>query len=270
MMLARFGLVLLASALATSSIAAEPQQPTGKWIVEYAEKMCVLQRSYGTEQRPLTLAFRPDPFSGDLTVYFLDKPTRQFGAYVDASVGFGPGKPVLEKKMATFDVRERRFRLNELWLTRQELEPSSETGVLSINAKKRIDVSLKVPELAKALGVLDDCVIDLMESWGFSREKHGLMAQRAQPLKPHFEYVSHHDYPNQALTNNESGANSVRYWIDTSGRPRDCQIVESSRSTSLDAAICRVVKRIRYRPALDRSGKPMESIGFMRLRWRLQ
>jgi len=58
------------------------------------------------------------------------------------------------------------------------------------------------------------------------------------------------------------------FWVDKQGRPRDCNAVQSSGSKILDNRTCAViVKRGRFDPARTASGEPIESIGFLRIRW---
>jgi TonB family protein len=262
-----FCLIALVPAAAAAQLV--PKQPTGKWVVDYADKMCVLQRDYGTRAAPLVLAIRPQPMGDGMGIYVLDAPTGQRGEYVGVKIGFGATEPTVDSQMATFDARDLGLRVNETGLDRHHLERALESNLLTLEARKRLNVSFSVPKMAPALKVLDDCVANLLETWGFTRERQATMAKRPEPLKPEVQYVGPEDYPDEALRAGESGQNSARYWIDVQGRVSNCTIVETSKSRSLDSTLCRVVKRIRYRPALEKSGKPMESIGYLRLRWSL-
>jgi TonB family protein len=268
-MIERLVFCLVALVPASASAQTTQKQPTGKWVVEYADKMCVLQRDYGTRSEPLVLALRAIPMGDGVTAYVLDAPTRQRGAYVWVKIGFGPSAPTIEKQLATFDIAGFDLRFNETSLKRDEIERAFGTATLSFKARKRLNVSFAVPRLETALKALDECTVNLMDSWGFSRERQAAMAKRPELLKPIFNYFSGDDYPNEALRKEQSGSNSARYRIDVKGRVSGCTIVESSNSASLDGALCKVLKRVRYRPAVDRAGNPMESIGFTRMRWLL-
>lgn len=231
--------------------------------------MCLLQREYGTPGAHLTLAFRPEPMSDRFTTYVFESGPKKKVGWVTAELRFGAEVLPIEKQAAIYYAPRLKLRVAELGVKREELDRAAASEVISINAEERLQAAFQVPGLSSALTVLDDCVADLLATWGFSREEQNAMAKMPEPEKPLIKYVSAIDYPTVALRNEETGWNSARYRIDESGRVSDCRIVESSGSRSLDATLCRVVGRFRYRPAIDRAGRPMESIGFVRFRWQI-
>lgn len=61
----------------------------------------------------------------------------------------------------------------------------------------------------------------------------------------------------------------MRYGVGTDGRVSSCEVVESSGSSILDSATCRLVtRRFRHRPAI-RDGEPVASTMTRRVTWRL-
>lgn len=78
------------------------------------------------------------------------------------------------------------------------------------------------------------------------------------------------DYPPEAIRAEQEGAVRVAWTIGIDGRIRDCHVTESSGVASLDAAPCRgLVRRARYQPATDASGKPIATTKTRRVVWRL-
>lgn len=64
------------------------------------------------------------------------------------------------------------------------------------------------------------------------------------------------DYPREAFRNGESGTVLIRVHVGADGVPFAVDLVESSRSRSLDRAASDAVKRWRFRPA-QRDGRPV-------------
>lgn len=64
------------------------------------------------------------------------------------------------------------------------------------------------------------------------------------------------NYPPDALRNHESGMVMLRVHVDASGNPYAVDLLQSSRSRSLDRAATQAVKRWHFRPAL-RGGQPV-------------
>ena len=78
------------------------------------------------------------------------------------------------------------------------------------------------------------------------------------------------DYPNDALRRGDEGTVGVLLTIGTNGRTSRCVVTASSRSSSLDAATCRILtERAGFAPALDRRGKPTIDRYSQRITWRI-
>lgn len=68
------------------------------------------------------------------------------------------------------------------------------------------------------------------------------------------------DRPADATGEGLSGTVSVLYRVGLDGRVSDCRITHSSGHPELDAITCRLIEqRFRYRPSLDRGGRPVAS-----------
>jgi len=78
------------------------------------------------------------------------------------------------------------------------------------------------------------------------------------------------DYPLAALRNDEEGQVGVRLEIDAGGTVSGCTVVESSRSASLDAATCALLReRARFSPARDAHGRPVPDTYRTTVAWRI-
>jgi protein TonB len=68
--------------------------------------------------------------------------------------------------------------------------------------------------------------------------------------------VTERDYPPISIRLNEEGRVTVRYLVDAEGNVQDVQITQGSGKARLDAAAIPIVKRWRFKPALQ-EGKPV-------------
>jgi TonB family protein len=92
----------------------------------------------------------------------------------------------------------------------------------------------------------------------------------AQPRHDPAAYVSIADYPAAAIQAQEEGI--VRFTLDVGvhGRVTGCTITQSSGSSALDSASCRLMRsRARFTPAVDSSGNPAASRVHQQLTWTL-
>lgn len=75
-------------------------------------------------------------------------------------------------------------------------------------------------------------------------------------------------YPPEAQRAREQGRVVARLTVGIDGRVTDCKVAESSGSTALDVRTCVIaVGRVRFRPARDDRGKPIESSYVLPVRW---
>ncbi len=70
--------------------------------------------------------------------------------------------------------------------------------------------------------------------------------------------IREHDYPPDAFAARRSGRVGLRFTVGVNGRVTDCRVTRSSGTPELDAVTCAlIIKRFRYRPALDAMGRPV-------------
>ena len=76
------------------------------------------------------------------------------------------------------------------------------------------------------------------------------------------------DYPRAAVRARAEGDVVVHLSVDRQGRVAACAVARSSGSADLDAATCRLIgERFRYRPALDKAGRPAPDLVGWRQSW---
>jgi len=80
----------------------------------------------------------------------------------------------------------------------------------------------------------------------------------ARPPRLISGHIDNDDYPRRAFEARVTGTVFVRFVVQPDGRVSDCRIRRSSGSAELDGTTCRLIeRRLRYRPALDASGRPV-------------
>ena len=75
-------------------------------------------------------------------------------------------------------------------------------------------------------------------------------------------------YPPGALRAQAQGRVVARLTVGTDGRVTDCSVSSSSGNDDLDSTTCRIAKsRVRFSPAKDDSGNPIQSSYTLPVRW---
>ncbi|MCM8556273.1 energy transducer TonB [Sphingomicrobium sediminis] len=76
-------------------------------------------------------------------------------------------------------------------------------------------------------------------------------------------FIRDGDYPARALRAELTGRVTISWTVGTTGRVNNCEIHESSGSSILDEASCRLAeRRLRYIPARNEAGETIESRGW--------
>jgi len=82
--------------------------------------------------------------------------------------------------------------------------------------------------------------------------------------------ISEDDYPDASRRAEEQGVVRVSYVIDTEGKVSSCSVTQSSGSSRLDDATCKIImRRFRFNPA-TRDGQPVAETKTQPVRWQLR
>lgn len=255
---------------AIASAAGSGHVPSGKWVVDYANDFCSLDRDYGDSQNPLTLAISPNVMGGDYGVSVFRKPEPRdeklpTSATIDITIGsikakteissIEVGPPILRKSTFTLDDK-----LVPALLASEEMTISQKTGAQD---------SFLMPGIDAALKALEKCRVDLVTGWGIPASQQARLKTKAKLIeRSYIGLFTFNDYPEDALRQNMQGLVRSRMLIDATGRVSQCVVTTSSGSTSLDQATCAVLRaRSHHVPAMDIDGKPMPSFTTSKVLW---
>jgi hypothetical protein len=261
-------LALLASAaLATAAAGAalEPRRPIGPWNLDYGPTACNAIATYGTRDKPITLAFRPSPNATMVRLVVL-LPGRGVPAYQ-----FEVKTNITGATVKTNGLRfpGTKGRNDIVWInfTPAELAGLRGAGEIALDGGPLHD-RFALPKIGKVLDGLDACNADLRKYWNVGEAAN--LSRPARPKKPLPNYFSDSDYPSQAMQQLDSGASRIMMMIDETGALKDCMVEETSGVATLDAMTCAVLhERARFEPALDAAGKPVRSVLTTRVVWRI-
>lgn len=91
------------------------------------------------------------------------------------------------------------------------------------------------------------------------------------PLAAHrlpAQFMTADDYPASALRSGATGRVVAEWEVAEDGAVEGCRVIQSSGSTALDNATCRLAtSRLRYDPARDAGGRPIRSADSQRVDW---
>lgn len=94
------------------------------------------------------------------------------------------------------------------------------------------------------------------------------VSQAASAKGNESDWITNDDYPPRAITEEKEGTSVIGWTINTQGRVENCRTIQSSGSSDLDDAACRLLtRRARYTPAKDQDGNPIATTKSRRVKW---
>lgn len=244
------------------------RQPTSPWVVDYAEDECLLDRNYGTQEQPMILAFSRVPMDPAVTVSLLMPDGNASSRYGSATLGIGAAAPV-QAHYRAYPVLGKDLRYFKAYLDNGLAHGTAQTSTITIYAPGEISGSFAIPALPAALHALDQCVVDLGQTWGITAEQQKRIKSPAAPLRS--DYLRLSDYPSSALEANPSWRAKVRMSVDATGKPRDCTPLKSSDGSLFAETTCKLLmERAQFSPAVDLDGKPMASMYVYTVDWKVR
>jgi hypothetical protein len=245
-----------------------PLAPTGKWVVEYADAMCILSHDYGVGDAKVTLGFRPWPMGSSTEIVLITAKKPYGPSFGDATVTLFPDRQPIKGSYASWPSRVIEKGVATVTVDQKATSKLADAEQITIKIGGRPAISVAPSGMSKALAALKTCTDDLLAHWGVdpAEAERIVTPAKGNPL----EWITTDDYPSAAVNSETQGTTAMFWQIGTDGAIEKCTIVGPSGSPLLDAAACSALrKRGRYTPALDKDGKPVISHASRRVVWRL-
>lgn len=122
-------------------------------------------------------------------------------------------------------------------------------------------VRLLTGPMDQPLAAMHKCAHDLLAHWGVDPAARAHYQTRARPSTDPLLWLDSGDYPPAMLVRNESARLHFRLSIDASGAASGCEILQRTDPPGPARTVCDLLmKRARFKPAMDASGKPANDV----------
>ena len=254
-------------------------EPSSKWMIDYASEDCTLSRTFGKDDKNLTLNISRFKPSDTFELLFISKYLKKASSAKPASIKFGSqfveqefnfktGDTILgnNKKISTIIVsdtaRIKPFTEQEYKTGALPISPQNEESVdfITLKTHRANTIILKTKTMKGAFAALRKCTDSLVNSWGFDVEEQKNRMRGAVPLSNPVRWIRPEDYPVQQLRNGKVAIIQFRLDVDEHGKTTNCIIQRSIGDDAFDKTVCRnIMKRAKFQPALDKNNKPIKS-----------
>ena len=257
-------LILASNAPAKPTPAAKLLVPSGKWAVEYAKEMCVLNRKFGSGADEMLLAIKPAPNSDQARIMVLRKASRSNSRTGTATVRYSDGS-IPSYAMASSGWANG-MSLTAIDVPRTSLAPLVAGGKIAIRFGLGLNHEFAPTAMAAAMQALAKCERDLLKGWGMTEAAQDAIA--TMPKVDYTKLFTSRDYPSKLVEKGIQGSVGALLTIDATGAVSACRAIESSRTVELDELTCAIfLKRARYGPAIDKTGKAVPALSYYRVNW---
>lgn len=253
--------------------------PAGAWAMDYADDSCRLARKFGAGGDSVFFYIeRFAPGSSQFMVVAGKPLARLEGRKV--GVRFSPDGPIRDKLvfwgkhgeftpaliapsvgLVEYPVEAKQAR-SELGRLARQVPPEREKAIdaLDVLVEDKPVVRLALGSMGDPLAAMRKCTDELITHWGLDVEVHRNLTRGPTPLGNPGSWVSHEDYPTEALRKGAQGIIPFRLIIGPDGVPTDCHLQRPTEPPEFNTVVCRILlERARFEPALDAAGKPIKS-----------
>lgn len=264
-----------------SADAADPKvatlEPSGPWNVHYADDFCRLSRSFGKDDRQISMVMDRFGPSDSFRLILAGRPMESRTPGGTAYIRFGTGSPPQKIEYFSGDLgdkvpawvfsRPTRIRpypdpMPPAGWSDGGISVDDEASVTTVHIGRplRHAVILDTGSMKNAFVALRACTDELLTHWGIDVARYRTMTRKAMPLGSPGEWMRSGDYPRDMLAKWQPGLVQFRLIVGEDGLPTDCHIQQSTNPEGFDDAVCKaLMRRARFEPALDGEGKPMAS-----------
>ena len=263
-------------------------QPSGKWIVDYADQNCRLARPFGQDDALVTLLmdqFAPgdsfritfagkvmgqynlkSPPRGKIQFAPNEKPTEVggFAAVIGETPAFIGGGSMRLTPYSETELKSLREAIDKgEWYELPPIGADREKAVKAIEITgllRNIDLVLETGRMDKAFEALRTCSWDTVKSWGLNVDQQKSRQRGPTPLQRLATLIRSDDYPPKLLRQGQEGFVNVRLIISDSGLVESCAVQRATKSKEFEDLVCaKLSERARFKPAIDASGKNIRS-----------
>ena len=279
----RLSLALSAMVLAqTAPLAAKDPlvlAPSSRWNLDYADEACRLGRSFGEGGNEVILVLAKYAPGYDIEVM-----ASGTGLTPDRARSFSYSFDPLEKKevdrplFGDMETGGTIWQFNAGLIPQDALEALAKAGATAAQVKavetrfakqaesvtlkigNKAPVTLRTGHLDKGLAAMDECLDNLVTSWGYDPAEIAEIVTWPQPVGRITSWFNSRDYPDEALRKNLSGKVRFRLGIDEAGAIETCTIQAAYSDPAFAETVCNeFARKGKFTPATNADGQAVKS-----------
>lgn len=272
------GLLLIVGVfcLCTTPIAAKAGvvtfTPVTKWTLNYAEKSCILTRSFASGGDKIDLRLEQNATGRPVNLTVVGKPFRELSDRTSFRIRFGEAKsetipPAHQvtrgvipspdgEPLPAISVRNLAIGGVNPDGTPMAEDTNALAALTSVSFHWRAkELMLDTGPLDNPMVALTKCAGDLVRSWGYDPTAQRELSQKLRINGDPARWITYSD----SVTAGSLMAN-IRIDVNEAGNPIKCEMIGSQGDADFAKLNCdQLLKNARFHPAIDKSGKAVAS-----------
>lgn len=257
---------------------------TSPWKMDYAANECRLQRGFGTPDAPVLLQITQLAPGDRIYVTVAGKAFGSIDENSDVTLSTAPDShDPISTRLTLGDMQAADgTTLTTLLFAGTTLNgfseggkppvpvtPEREAGVTSLIVSwGKNAVQIGTGPLGKTMAAMHTCTDTLVKSWGLDPAQQASLKERPHPATPTSGWFPPNSYPSDLAAEGRQAIVEVRLLVDAVGAPTGCTVVEGYNEPRFAKATCdQIIKRARFKPAIDAAGQPAASYYITRVQW---
>ncbi len=251
-----------------------------KWVANFDTESCQLITAFGESDKKVLLRFSRYTPGDTFALDVYGKPFNSSATHNRVTLQFGPNGDAAERsstngtsgKLPMMMLGYADF-LGRKWdalASGRVITPADESAIrwLDVRVAGRKPLRLETGSMGRPMQVMRACIVDLYKSWGFDLDTMKTYQRQVTPLGSPGNWLGSDDYPVAMMRSGGQGIVRFRLTVDEAGTVSGCHIQQRTNPDEFADLSCKlIIKRAKFLPALDASGKPVASIYTNMVRW---
>jgi TonB family protein len=256
-----------------SAFAADPVietlTPKSKWQLNYEDDECRLLRTFTSDGQDTLFQVSTGVLTDQYDVLLSGPSIPAKAGFLELKISLEPENIETKRQAMIAPLKSGEAHiLRFTGLSIANLTNGSKDSVMRIETSKESTAHFQLQNIKGALASLNSCQDDLLRGAGIDPMPIRSLKSQPEPDGNIGAWVTVKDYPSSALAAGDQGSVTFKLRISQAGEALDCSIIKSSSVAELDKQTCRLMmKRSRFKPAIDQAGDPTEAVWISRVIW---
>lgn len=236
------------------------------WQWDHKTPICRLQQQSPSGNQ-IQLSRTPGNEETEIEIHLQPQAKVREGEFRQGTIRLGDNSEALD--ISTYQNSEGQLQVYALSQDPMFMRKFSHAVVVELSHRSIGTFQEPLSASAVAADAMQSCEDQKMRDWGIDPIAWRNLKSRPVPLKPVRDQFRFLEYPSSAMAAGIEADAVIRLDVDSDGRVARCKSLNVGLAREFEAAACGVLKRARFRPAVNEAGNPVSAPYVYDVRFRI-